>query len=488
MRSVAALFIALLMVLLLGSPGRASEPLEWLIPPVDAVVETRFQPPETVWGPGHRGIDYPVPAGTRVRAAGPGWVSFAGPVAGMAAVTIKHPFGLETTYTSLGEVSVAPGDTVAAGSWIGTSKEAHPGSGSGLHLSVKKDGGYVDPELYLGPIDPGRAIMLAPVTWQPPRGLERLFDVPGSLSARHETACASLGNATAAAAPNANLVVVVPGIGSASHIGSSVQLRDFAVRLGYETRHVHLFSYAGTDGPGLHEPYRSTDTFAAIEVAASRLEDLLRELGRSHPGRDVDLIAHSQGGIVARSFLAMNAEAWSGDLPRVAHLVTLSSPHSGAPLAGTVPVLEKGKLSGALLDMASEWALAGGPIPDPYAASTRDLAADSLLMGELAREDLVFGVRGLSLAVPNDAIVPADRTRIPEELHRIVPPAGVDGHDGILGSERALAQASRFLRDGRDACKGSADRWGWLVGRSISFGEAALPSVLGLFSRLWPLP
>src|SRR5688572_8298745 len=106
--------IAVVTALLVLSPApvRAGT---WLIPPVDAVVSRRFEAPGTLWGPGHRGIDYEIAANSPIRAAGDGRVLFAGPVAGDAAITIAHEDGLETTYSDLSEVFVRAGDVVEQG-------------------------------------------------------------------------------------------------------------------------------------------------------------------------------------------------------------------------------------------------------------------------------------------------------------------------------------------------------------------------------------
>lgn len=100
--------IAVTFLLLGVVPAGASG--SWFIPPVDGVIGRRFEPPGTTWGPGHRGIDYVVAAGTAVRAIGPGTVSFAGRVANTQAVTIVHANGFVSTYSDLSEVLVGAGD------------------------------------------------------------------------------------------------------------------------------------------------------------------------------------------------------------------------------------------------------------------------------------------------------------------------------------------------------------------------------------------
>ena len=103
--AIALTFVASL--LWLPSPAAArQEP--WLVPPVDAAIARGFDLPRGQRGPGNRGLDYAVVAGAPVRAAGSSTVVFAGRVAGTIAVTLDHGEGLETTYTGLRELYVAP--------------------------------------------------------------------------------------------------------------------------------------------------------------------------------------------------------------------------------------------------------------------------------------------------------------------------------------------------------------------------------------------
>ena len=135
----------------LGAPS-------WLSPPVDSVITRYFEPPESDFGPGHRGIDYGVVPGVKVRAAAAGVVAFAGSVAGTEAVTLDHGDGLVTTYTRLGAISVLAGMTLDRGHFIGTTSSAHPGEWAGLHFGVKMNSLYVDPLTFLGPVDVSDAI------------------------------------------------------------------------------------------------------------------------------------------------------------------------------------------------------------------------------------------------------------------------------------------------------------------------------------------
>lgn len=112
-------------------------------PPVDAPVADRFRPPATPYGRGNRGLAYAAPPGAAVRAAGPGVVGFSGLVAGRWHVSIVHPDGLRTTYSSLRAVHVHRGDRVQDGRVIGTADD-------GFHLGALAGDAYLDPEQLFG--------------------------------------------------------------------------------------------------------------------------------------------------------------------------------------------------------------------------------------------------------------------------------------------------------------------------------------------------
>jgi Peptidase family M23/Putative serine esterase (DUF676) len=453
-------------VLGLSLPCPSARAAPWLIPPVDGPVTRSFEPPDTRWGPGHRGIDYSTAPGAVVRAAAAGAVSFAGGVAGHHAVSIDHGGGLTSTYSELSSILVARGDIVDEGHWIGHVGTSHEGATGGLHLGVKLDGHYVDPLEYLGPVDASSAIHLAP-----------LVPDDRDTAVVAETACRELQPAgNQPRPPNRNIAVEVAGIGSKTMGGTSAALYETGeALLGYPSAHIYRFSYRGHGSSDLHEPYARTDTFGDIAGAAVRLRELLRSVAARHPRADVDLIAHSQGGIVARTYLELVADAWDPGLPRIAHLVTFSTPHGGAPGAAGVPVLRGGIVGRVLLGAASGWARNGGPIPDPYSPAVTQLAPGSELMDRLDGEAVMYGTRVLTLAIPNDVVVPADRARWDHYPGVVVPPAGLNGHDAVVTSPLARAAAHAFLRDAPPACRSVWDVVGPPVGAGIGLVERALP-------------
>jgi murein DD-endopeptidase MepM/ murein hydrolase activator NlpD len=142
-----------------GSVG----PANWTWPVLGPVINA-YDPPDTPFGAGHRGIDIAVPFGTTILAPEAATVSFAGKVGGYLFVTLDHGAGLESTYSWVSAIFVHKGDVVARGQPIAASGTGHPGSSvPHLHLGVKLADVYQDPVDYLGPISVSSFIRLAPL-------------------------------------------------------------------------------------------------------------------------------------------------------------------------------------------------------------------------------------------------------------------------------------------------------------------------------------
>ena len=132
--------------------------------PVSGPVIRGFDPPDTPFGAGHRGIDIAVAPGTPILAPEAGTVSFAGRVGGELFVTIVHGGGLSSTYSWISVAAVSKGDVVSRGQTIGATGTGHPGAGvPHLHFGVKLDGGYVDPLELLAPLGVQDLIRLVPI-------------------------------------------------------------------------------------------------------------------------------------------------------------------------------------------------------------------------------------------------------------------------------------------------------------------------------------
>lgn len=153
----AALFITA--VLIVWFAGGVTQALDSLARPVPGVALVRFserygsEHPRT-----HCGIDLSGEPGEPVRAPCGGTVVFAGliPADGggrTGAVTIEPEGGVAVTVSPLAEVAVTRGDAVDRGATVGVLAAAGDASSNEphLHLSVRRDGRYVDPEPLLEP-------------------------------------------------------------------------------------------------------------------------------------------------------------------------------------------------------------------------------------------------------------------------------------------------------------------------------------------------
>lgn len=98
----------------------------------------------------HQGLDFRVPTGTPVSAANRGQVILARPLFLEGdCVVIDHGQGLLTLYLHLSKFSVKEGDTVEKGQQIGFSGGTGRATGPHLHLAVRWQGVYLNPQVLL---------------------------------------------------------------------------------------------------------------------------------------------------------------------------------------------------------------------------------------------------------------------------------------------------------------------------------------------------
>lgn len=145
----------------------------------------------------------------------------------------------------------------------------------------------------------------------------------------------------------------------------------------------------------------------SIEEAALGLK---RHIDRNVRGGRIDLIAHSLGGLVARSYLSQ-----LGGARRVDHLITLGTPHRGTHASIYVPTRLVSELRPGSATLAKLDAL---PPPE--------------------------GVRTLSIAAGRDLMVlPAEHAHAPFGEHRTFEDLG---HLDLLLSPRVFETVDAFLR------------------------------------------
>ncbi|MFL6205767.1 MAG: peptidoglycan DD-metalloendopeptidase family protein [Acidimicrobiales bacterium] len=465
-------------------------------PPVDAEVVDPFRPPATRFGPGNRGLEYGTDPGTPVRAVADGRVTFAGSVAGTLHVTVLHEDGIRTSYSFLRRIDVVVGQRVHQGDEVGVT-DGH------LHLGARRGDAYFDPaslfgagapHVHLVPFDdpPGEgergersaisqllggagAVLehVTPVgTWIRDGGSQLLrtaghyghrFAFPSSFIDSWWTIYQGWQRARVAAGrpctkdgitvppPRGRRVaVLVAGLGSDS-VRSTVD-HVHTDQLGYATADVVRFSYAGGRVPDPTDAFTgiATTEYGALETqgdlhaAGRRLADLVEQVAEAAPGAPIDVIAHSQGGVVARLAVIelerRHGVAW---LERVGMLATLGSPLGGADLATAVHAWTSTDSGGEVLDV---FAAATDQELDDDSSAVAQLAETSDVVAELQHHPVPESLPAVSIAARGDAVVPVPRSRAPGMDPVVVPLVGRDAHSDLPGSpqatrELALAQA-----------------------------------------------
>ena len=129
----------------------------WPLQPEPAVV-AYFDPPDSPYGAGHRGVDLEGSIGQEVHAALAGTVTYAGMIAGRGVVVVSHG-ETRTTYEPV-TATVHVGDPAPQGSVIGTLEL----SGSHCFPRACLHWGWLEGETYL---DPLRLVGAGPVRLLP---------------------------------------------------------------------------------------------------------------------------------------------------------------------------------------------------------------------------------------------------------------------------------------------------------------------------------
>ncbi len=134
-----------------GSGSWTPEPAAgaWPLSPRPDVV-SGFDPPDSRWGAGHRGVDLAGSVGQLVQAAQAGTVSFAGRIAGRGVVVVTHG-ATRTTYEPV-TATVEVGDQVGAGDPIGRLEllGSHCLPRACLHWGLVQGRTYLDPLTLVG--------------------------------------------------------------------------------------------------------------------------------------------------------------------------------------------------------------------------------------------------------------------------------------------------------------------------------------------------
>ncbi len=245
-------------------------------------------------------------------------------------------------------------------------------------------------------------------------------------------------------------VMAVAGINSSTDPETGATFALDTDRLGYHGSEVHYFSYAVDGGA-----YGRAATTGSIRRAAAALGDQLRALEREHPGREVDLIGHSQGGVVIASFLHDGYRGADPTLPPLGTVVTLSSPLRGAPVATAVRGVRETAAGRAVLDAADR--RVSGALPPAAAPATRQLAEGSRVIREIGGGALPEQIDLTALGGIDDFVVPVDHASLPGSPSVTVNPPGPSDHSGVLTDPTSLDTARLALEHRPPPCVGVVD-------------------------------
>ena len=282
------------------------------------------------------------------------------------------------------------------------------------------------------------------------------------------------------------IAVLVAGFGSASRARTGVLDVDPAA-LGYADADVAQFSYAGGRTPGVGglsgvptSDYGPEHSTADLHRSGERLRALLDAIGDAHPGVPVDVIAHSQGGVVAR--LAVSRPG--GNLqslrpPVLSNLITLGSPHHGADAATANALLgttTAGDLAQIVAGEVSDGSVAG---MSPAAAQ---LAETSGFVDELNDTPLPSRTRVTSIAARGDLTVGALHSSLEGAANVVVPLEGPSAHGELPGSALTQRELSLALAGLGPTCRQlSGDL---ALAAAISTAEDAVGLTTGL-GAMW---
>jgi hypothetical protein len=133
-----------------GGPSRAPSGPVRFYRPVNGPIGDRFGAPREN-GRKHSGIDFPVPYGTLIQAAGVGTTVFAGYNSGGYGnlVVVQHRLGYTTWYAHMSRITSWAGEHVEGGTRIGYVGSTGHSTGPHLHFEVRLNNVPIDPMPYM---------------------------------------------------------------------------------------------------------------------------------------------------------------------------------------------------------------------------------------------------------------------------------------------------------------------------------------------------
>lgn len=512
--------------------------------PCDAPIVDHFRPPPKPWMAGNRGIDFGTSAGAQIAAAADGRVIFAGQVGGELHVTIEHADGLRTSYSFLASLTVTAGDKVRQGEVLGI-------AGGPFHFGVRApDDTYLDPEALLSGtlrphvrlvpgtdqgldrlganerrslldvfLDTGAAALSVTSAWatrttalvshylvelNPTTHVLRAIDAFAKW--RHDQENCTSSTTQVPEHSSRRIVVLVSGLGTSSDANTAWEIDTHS--LGYADADVVRYSYEGGQAPRVDatqqsnirsvsspsfsaiasHPFTARDSQQSIGTSADHLSDLLQSVATAEPGVPIDVVAHSQGGVVAR--LAVERSSAQNRLPtEVDTLVTVSSPQQGAPLATSVVALEESP--GGVAALAQVHAAGAADDLDNHLPAISELAETSPVINELHQRPMPDGVRFVTIGGSGDLVVPGTTAIDPVADASIILPTdiGKEAHGSLPSSPAATREIGLAVAGMGPTCQGFGDAsQAFVTAESIRFGETVAGATAAVAAGVLPIP
>ena len=243
---------------------------------------------------------------------------------------------------------------------------------------------------------------------------------------------------------SAHRVMVVAGInssGQAGDRGPTVALDVAALGYHRDEGEVRYYSYAA----GRRPLRRGRDP----PEPPGRCSQARRPVAR-HGART----AGTRGRSASRT---RRAESWSTSsctrctaasdptLPPIGTVVTLSSPHEGAPLATAASQMRSSSVGKWVL---GEFGRRFGSLPPPNAVSIRQMSEDSSLIRDVQRGGVPEHIDYTSIGATEDFVVPATNISLPGATETTVAVDSPSEHSAIVQDPNAL-RAVRAALEGR---------------------------------------
>jgi len=302
------------------------------------------------------------------------------------------------------------------------------------------------------------------------------------------------------------IVVLVSGLGTSSDANTAWEIDTHS--LGYADADVVRYSYEGGQAPRVDatqqsnirsvsspsfsaiasHPFTARDSQQSIGTSADHLSDLLQSVATAEPGVPIDVVAHSQGGVVAR--LAVERSGAQNRLPtEVDTLVTVSSPQQGAPLATSVVALEESP--GGVAALAQVHAAGAADDLDNHLPAISELAETSPVINELHQRPMPDGVRFVTIGGSGDLVVPGTTAIDPVADASIILPTaiGKETHGSLPSSPAATREIGLAVAGMGPTCQGFGDAsQAFVTAESIRYGETVAGATAAVAAGVLPIP